>query len=99
MSLTDFLQKKEKPPELFWSVVIEEGWVQAGVWYIGESAAEIISISSPAAWEIEEELIGAVDTTLSSSVQKLPEEYEEPNKTVFGVASSWVKNGEIAEEY
>ncbi len=99
MNLKDFLEKKEKPPELLWSIVIEEGWVQAGVWYIGEKAAEVISISSPTAWEEDEELVGAVDTTLSSSVQKLPEDYQEPNKTVFGVSSSWVKDGEISEEY
>ncbi len=99
MNLTDFLEKKEKPPELFWSVVIEEGWVQAAIWYIGPTAAEVISISSGAAWEEDEELIGAVDATLSSSVQKIPESYQEPNKTVFGVSSSWVKGGEIAEEY
>jgi hypothetical protein len=99
MNLKDFLDKKEKPPELLWSIVIEEGWVQAGVWYIGEKEAEVISISSPTAWKEDEELVGAVDTTLSSSIQKLPEEYEEPNKTVFGVSSSWVKDGEISEEY
>ncbi len=99
MNLKDFLEKKEKPPELLWSIVIEEGWVQAGIWYIGEKAAEVISISSVAPWEEDEDLVGAVDTTLSSSVQKLPEEYSEPNKTVFGVSSVWVKGGEIAEEY
>ncbi len=99
MNLKDFLDKKEKLPELLWSVVIEEGWVQAGVWYIGGSAAEVISISSPTPWEEDEELVGAVDTTLSSSIQKLPEEYKEPNKTVFGVSSAWVKDGEIAAEY
>lgn len=98
MNLSDFLEKKEKPPELYWSIVIEEGWVQAGVWYIGADKAEVINVSSPAAWEMEEELVGAVDTSLSSSVQKLPEEYKEPSKTVFGVSSSWVKNGEISEE-
>ena len=99
MNLKDFLDKKEKPPELLWSIVIEEGWVQAGIWYIGEKEAEVISISSPTAWTEDDELVGAVDTTLSSSVQKLPEEYKEPNKTVFGVSSSWVKNGEISEDY
>lgn len=90
---------KEKPPELYWSLVIEAGWVQAGIWYIGETAAEVVSIGPGAAWETEEELTGAADAALSSSVQKLPEDYPEPTKTVFGVSSSWVKNGEIEEEY
>ncbi|MCX6705418.1 MAG: baseplate J/gp47 family protein [Candidatus Woesebacteria bacterium] len=99
MNLKDFLTSREHPPELYWSIVIEEEWVQAGVWYIGETAAEVVSISPGAAWSTEDELTGAVDAALSSAIQKLPENYQEPNKAVFGVASSWVKGGEIAEEY
>lgn len=99
MNLKDFLTSRDKPPELFWSLVIEKGWVQAGIWYIGETAAEILNISPGAAWETEDELVGACDAALSSCVAKLPENYEEPGKTVFGVASSWVKDGEIQDEY
>jgi hypothetical protein len=99
MNLKDFLTNREHPPELYWSLVIEEGWIQAGVWYIGESAAEVLSISPGAAWSTEDELTGAVDTALSSAIQKLPENYKEPEKAVFGVSSSWVKNGEITEEH
>lgn len=99
MNLKDFLTNREHPPELYWSIVIEEGWIQAGVWYIGETAAEVVSISPGAAWSTEDELTGAVDAALSSAIQKLPENYQEPNKAVFGVSASWVKGGEIAEEY
>jgi hypothetical protein len=98
MNLKDFLTSRENPPELYWSIVIEEGWIQAGIWYIGD-AAEVVSISPGAAWSSEDELTGAVDAALSSAIQKLPENYKEPNKTVFGVSASWVKGGEIAEEY
>ena len=97
MNLKDFLTNRDKPPELYWSLVLEDGWVQAGVWYIGTSAAEVVSTSAATPWEVEDELVGATDAALSSAVQKLPEEYPEPNKTVFGVPSSWVKNGEISE--
>ena len=99
MNLKDFLTNKEHPPELYWSLVIEEGWIQAGVWYIGETAAEVVSISPGAAWSTEDELTGAVDAALSSAIQKLPENYKEPEKAVFGVSASWVKGGEITEEY
>jgi len=99
MNLKDFLTTREHPPELYWSLVVEEGWIQAGVWYIGETAAEVVSISPGAAWSEEDELTGAVDAALSSAIQKLPENYKEPNKAVFGVSSSWVKGGEITEEY
>ncbi len=99
MNLKDFLADRDNPPELYWSLVIEEDWVQAGIWYIGESAAEVVSVSPGAAWESDDELVGATDAALSSAVQMLPENYKEPDKTVFGVCSSWVKEGEIAEEY
>lgn len=99
MNLKDFLTSRDKPSELFWSVVVEPGWVQAGIWYISESVAEVISIGPGAAWEIDEELVGATDAALSSAVQKLSEEHTEPTKTVFGVPSAWVKGGQINEEY
>jgi hypothetical protein len=99
MNLKDFLTSRDKPPELYWSLVIEKGWVQAGIWYIGETSAEVLDISPGAAWETDDELVGACDAALSSCAGKLPENYEEPSKTVFGVNSSWVKDGEIQEEY
>jgi hypothetical protein len=99
MNLKDFLTNKESPPDLYWSLVIEKSWVQAGIWYIGETSAEVLNISPGAAWETDSELVGACDAALSSCVSKLPENYEEPSKTVFGVPSSWVKDGEIQDEY
>jgi hypothetical protein len=99
MNLKDFLTTKESPPELYWALVIEKGWVQAGVWYIGETAAESLSISSGAVWSSDDDLLEAADAALSSAIQKLPEDYPEPRKTVFGVSATWVKNGEIAEEF
>lgn len=99
MNLKDFLSNKGKPPELYWSLVLEEGWVQAGIWYIDQSVAQVVGTSPVAAWETNEELVGATDTALSSAIQRLPDDYPEPNKTVFGVPSSWVKSGEINEEH
>ncbi len=99
MNLKDFLTNKESPPELYWSLVIEKGWVQAGVWFIGGKTAEVVSISSGAAWVSDQELLEATDAVLSSAIQKLPENYPEPQKTVFGVSTTWVKGGEIAEEF
>jgi hypothetical protein len=99
MNLKDFLVSRDSPPELYWSLVLEKGWAQAGVWYIGEEKAEVVSVGPGAAWTTDEELTEAADTALSSAVQDLPENYKEPNKTVFGVPNSWVKNGEISEEY
>ncbi len=98
MNLKDLLTSKETTPELFWALVIEKGLVQAGIWYIGESVAEVVSVGAGVPWESEDELIEATDAALSSAIQKVPEDYPEPQKTVFGVATSWVTNGEISSE-
>jgi len=98
MNLKDFLINKDSHPELFWALVIEEGLVQSGIWYIGDATAEVVSIGAGIPWESEEELIEATDAALSSAIQKLPENYPEPQKTVFGVSTSWVKEGEISPE-
>lgn len=87
-----------KAKEYYWAVVIEPGSVQAGVWEIVGTKAEVISISTPTIWETDEELIEAADTALSSSAQTFPEDFKEPSKTVFGVPSSWVDKGQIKEE-
>lgn len=99
MNIKDFFAQKENPPDLYWTLVIEPGWVQAGAWYIKEGVAEVASIGPGAAWEEEDELLGATDAALSSCVQKLPEEFPEPSNTVFGVSSAWVTEGEIKSEY
>jgi len=89
---------KEKK-EYFWSLIIEPGWVQAAVWRIVDEKAQIITVSPPAAWESEGDLVNVTDAVLSASVQNFPEEASEPEKCVFGMTSSWVLDGEIKESY
>ncbi|MBN1168364.1 baseplate J/gp47 family protein [Candidatus Woesebacteria bacterium] len=101
MSIKDILPKKEKKKkkEYFWALVIEPSWVQAGIWKIEAGNAYILSSSTPTAWSSDSDLVNASDTALSSAVKKLDEMEDEPNKTVFGVVSSWVDNGEINSEH
>ena len=99
MDLKNFLPGQKKDEEYFWSLIIEPGWVQAGVWRISENKVQIISISPNSAWELDEELTSSIDACLSSAVQDFPDEVTVPTKTVFGVNSSWVKEGQIKEEY
>lgn len=99
MDLKSFLPVKEKEKEYFWSVVIESDWIQAGIWYTQDGQTEVISVGPATPWKDEAELISAADTALSAAVQALPEDAGEPTKTVFGVSSSWVKDGQIAPQY
>lgn len=100
MNLKDFLEKRdERKGEYYWALVVEPGWIQAGIWEILEGKADVISVSPGAPWQSEEEMIGAADTALSAAVQTLPGEGIEPTKTVFGVVPSWVEGGQIASEH
>ncbi|HLE49278.1 MAG TPA: baseplate J/gp47 family protein [Patescibacteria group bacterium] len=99
MDLKSILPKKKEDNEYFWSVVIEPDWVQAGVWKIEEKKVVVVAKSNPIAWKLDDELISASDAALSSVIQELPEDFTEPQKTVFGVSSSWVDDSQIKEEY
>lgn len=97
--MLDFLSKKESSSETFLSLVLEAGSVAAGIWFIGSSGLEMLDVSPLSFWNDDSELTNAIDTALSSCVQKLPENTKDPQKCVFGVPSSWVKDNEIKEEY
>lgn len=100
MKLTDLLPLgKEEKRDFYWSLVIEPGWVQAGIWTIEEGIANVVSISPGAAWEVDEDLVNASDAALSAAIQNLPEEFGEPQKSVFGLPNSWISEGQIKEEY
>ena len=101
MNLKSFLpgQAKEEPVEYFWSLIIEPGWVQAGIWRIKGETAQVIHGSTPYPWELEDELVNSSDTALAGAIQGFPEGIDEPSKTVFGVLSSWVTEGQIKDEY
>lgn len=85
--------------EYFWSIVVEEGFIQAAVWSIKDSSASVVHISNSATWDNDEALVTAADSALSSCVQSLPQDAGEPTKTVFGVPPSWVTDGQIAREH
>lgn len=102
MDLPSLLSKDQKEKkELYWSLIIEPGWVQAGIWSIKEEKVEVEIISPVVPWDEEnsEALLEATDAALSSAVQKLPEDVVEPEKTVFGVSASWVTDGQISSQY
>jgi hypothetical protein len=94
-----FSKEKGQEQEYYWSLVVEPGWVQAGAWTILDGKAKVVAISPASAWETDEELISGADTALSACVQDFPEDANDPSKTVFGVASTWVKDGQIEQQY
>ncbi len=85
--------------EYFWSVAIEENSIQAAIWNIKDNAAVVFRTSNSVMWEDDDSLVAAADECLSSCIQDLPEGVAEPTKTVFGVPSFWVSEGQIQREH
>src|SRR3989344_4117811 len=90
---------KDEEKEYFWSIVIEPGWVQAGIWRIEGEKSQIMLSGPPFSWELDDDLVQAVDNALSSTIQGFPEDLKEPTKTVFGVPSNWVGGGQIKGDH
>lgn len=101
MDLAKFLPKNQQRDtfEYFWSLIIEPGWVQAGIWRIEKDEAQVNFNGIPIAWSSEDDLVTSTDSALSAAVQNLPDNTPEPTKTVFGVVSSWVEAGQIKAEH
>lgn len=95
--MLDFLKKSEEINESYWSILIENQWVASAIWQVKNEKVEIIASSPGTRWEGD--LTEAVDSTLSSCTQNLAEDFEDPNKTVFGLSSSWIEDGNIKNEY
>lgn len=101
MDLSKIISPKETRQELYWSLVIEPGWVQASIWKIEgeEKRATVVVIGSSTRWETPEDLVNAADTSLSSAIQRYPQDLVEPSKTVFGVSPTWVTEGQIKKDH
>jgi len=85
--------------EYFWSIVIEQDNVQAGLWTIKNENISVLSGSQGYPWETDDNLVEKADTALSEVGEALPEGAHEPNKTVFGVPASWVEEGSIKKPH
>ena len=97
MDLRD-LVSRNKGQEFLWTLIVEPGWVQAGIWTITDDTANVVAVSNTAAWETNEELVRSADSVLSSAVSSLPSDASEPKKVVFGVPASWVVEGQIKKD-
>ncbi len=85
--------------EYFWSIIIEQDTVSAGLWTVKDKKASIVSSSKAYLWEADEDLVEKTDLALTEASEHLPDEVPEPNKTVFGVPPSWVSEGKIKKPY
>ena len=89
---------KSKTSSYYWSIVIEPSWVQAGIWSINQGESKVLTVGKPVSRDENEDLISVVDTALSSAVQNLDEDIDDPSAAVFGLSSQWILEGNIKGE-
>lgn len=102
--MLDFLTKSKEKNESFWALLIEPEWITSAIWQVTNGKVEITNASPSTRYDAKsvDEGLGltdAVDASLSSCTQNLPEEADDPTKTVFGVPNSWIAEGNIKDEY
>lgn len=95
--MLDFLTKPKLTNENYWALLIEPEWISSAVWQITDGKVKVVCTSPATRWESD--LIEPIDASLSLCTQNLPDDVDDPTKTVFGVPNSWIENGNIKEEY
>ncbi|MCJ7792842.1 MAG: baseplate J/gp47 family protein [Candidatus Marinimicrobia bacterium] len=93
-------QKENQPSEYYFALEIGLEFIKSAVFSIIDNQVKVLSLGSVERWESDEELIEAVDASLSSAAEKLPVEGEvaEPDKVVFGLPFNWVEGEKIIDE-
>lgn len=93
-------QPKEEKKECFFALQIGFELVKSAVWAVEADQVKIISLGKTREWQSEEELLEAVDASLSSAAENLPpdQSFQEPNKAVLGLFPGWVEENKITPE-
>lgn len=93
-------QKEKQPSEYYFALEIGLEFIKSAIFAIIENQVKVLSLGNVERWENEEELIEAIDASLSSAAENLPIEGEvkEPDKVVFGLPFDWVEGEKIVED-
>lgn len=94
------IRQKEPKKEFLFALEIGHEIVKSAIWGIMDNEVKVMAIGETFSWEKEEELVQAVDMTLSSVAQKFVPQQElvEPNKVVLGLPADWVEQDKIVAE-
>lgn len=99
MDFKSIIGKNKEKKESYWALLLEPRWISAAIWEVVGEEVSVISQGPATKYSQEDDLVTAVDTALSSCVTTLPDDYEEPEKTVFGLPFSWIDQGNVAAKH
>lgn len=90
-------QKENQSPDYYFALEISLDFVKSGIFSIEESQVKVLSFGDKERWGGEEELIEAIDASLSSAAEKLTVEGEvkEPDQVIFGLPFDWIEGDKI----
>lgn len=88
-------KENQTPPETFIAIQIQEGLIKTAVWQVDNAQAKITSYGSVEKWSDVDSLVVAADTSLSVALEG---KSDEPDRVIFGLPDSWVKEDKISLE-
>lgn len=93
-------QREPKREEYFLALLLEEGSIKSAVWQIAGGVVKVVTLGESRIWEKEEEIIEAVDVSLSTAIEKLvlSQDSPQPSKIIFGLPPDWIKDNQIITE-
>jgi len=95
-NLLNRLKTNQADLKRFLAIEITPTIVKTAVWQVRGSVTEVVTVGSFQTWESESEddLLTAIDTSLSEALAGLP---SEPNEVIFGLPETWVNQDSIAD--
>jgi hypothetical protein len=93
-------QPKEEKKEGFFALEIGLGFVKSAIWLVEDGKIRVLCLGANQKWSREEDLIKAVDASLSAAAESLAEQssVKEPNRVIFGLPDNWVSQDKILPE-
>lgn len=99
MDVGSIFPETGKNKKVYWSLIIDDDWIQVGLWQIWDGQINLLFTSKSFAWGTDEELVSGADDLLSKAVEYIPTDSIEPKEVIFGIPASWATEGDVKEGY
>jgi len=92
-------QEEREKREYFFALQIWDEGVKSAIWTIEEKGIKVVVLGSQEEWEGGvDELIAAVDKSLSVAFERFEGIGEEPSRVIFGLSDDWISGDKIIPE-
>lgn len=101
MELPNFLnkftqQQQTSEKEYFWALQLWDGGVKTAIWTVEEERTKVVALGSQEVWqESIDDLVVAIDRSLSIASERFLGLGKEPSKVIFGLPHDWLEEEKI----